>query len=83
MIRLYLWFCRVLFCCTRTMGEAEVPGIPCALLICWRVDQCIARTFRAAGSRTHILFILKALSFVLELSSLLTSCPIVIKHNYS
>jgi hypothetical protein len=20
MIRLYLWFCRVLFCCTRTMG---------------------------------------------------------------
>jgi hypothetical protein len=23
MIRLYLWFCRVLFCCTRTMG-----GVP-------------------------------------------------------
>jgi hypothetical protein len=30
MIRLYLWFCRVLFCCTRTMG-AVAPGLPCAL----------------------------------------------------
>jgi hypothetical protein len=28
MIRLYLWFCRVHFCCTRTMGASGHPAFP-------------------------------------------------------
>jgi hypothetical protein len=28
LFRLYLWFCRVLFCCTRTMGVSRHPAFP-------------------------------------------------------
>src|SRR5882724_9472050 len=27
-LRLNLWFCRVLFCCTRTMGASRCPAFP-------------------------------------------------------
>src|SRR5882724_10471567 len=39
MIRLYLWFCRVLFCCTRTMGAVGTrPSLrPCVQKICQNV----------------------------------------------
>jgi len=42
------------FCCTRAMGAAEALGIPCALFVSSRVDQCIARALRAAGMRTLV-----------------------------
>jgi len=28
LLRLNLWFCRVLFCCTRTMGASRHPAFP-------------------------------------------------------
>jgi len=52
MIRLYLWFCRVLFFCTRTMGAVGTrPSLaPSVISRAARLDSsdaiCAARTIR-------------------------------------
>src|SRR4051812_19585003 len=49
---LSLWFCRVLFCCTRTMGIGRYPVFP-APSRCRRVSSRKARAQRAARTLSH------------------------------
>jgi hypothetical protein len=53
MIRSHLWFCRVLFCCTRTLGAVGTRSSLRPLSSEGYV-RCITRAFRAAGPRRLI-----------------------------
>jgi hypothetical protein len=53
MIRLYLWFCRVLFCCTRTMGAVGTRPSLRPLYFRGRFLQQLGR-IRAARTRSRV-----------------------------
>ena len=53
MIRLYLWFCRVLFV-ARGPWVRWAPGLPCALLLLEGVSHNDSGAIRVAGMPSHI-----------------------------
>jgi hypothetical protein len=54
LIRLYLWFCRVLFCCTRTMGATGTRSSLRPLFSEEHETTKPRGAIRAAGTRTCI-----------------------------
>ncbi len=53
--RLHLWFCRVRFCCTRTMGASRRPVFPIGVKVARAsIDTCVFEEAREGGAPTRV-----------------------------